>query len=272
MSTNASILMERINRAAWESKANVKWFARLEGWTDPGEQAAFRCIADEVRGQPILDLGVGAGRTVPLLRQLSRDYTAVDYTPALVAACRKKYPDVTVLDGDARDLSRFADHTFKVVVFSFNGIDAVNPEDRRKVLTEVHRVLRSGGLFWFSAHNKRGPGHGEGLRFGVDKTRNPLKLFVRALRAVKNAPRAARNYRRFLRLNEEKERYSIMNASAHNHGLLIHYITLEAQLDDLEKVGFAAAPLVFDNVRDRPFQRGDDTRHAWWLHYVARKP
>jgi len=264
--------MEEINRAAWQSKANVKWFARLEGWTDPGEEAAFESIAAEVRGQPILDLGVGAGRTLPLLRKLSVDYTAIDYTPALVAECRKKYPDARVLSGDARDLSRFGAATFKLVVFSFNGIDAVNPGDRVTVLGEVHRVLKSGGLFWFSAHNKEGPGHGEPFRLGIDKTRNPAKLLMRTLRALKDAPLAARNHRRYSRLNEEQDGYSIMNAAAHNHGLLIHYITLQAQCDDLERAGFAADPEVFDSVRGRRVEKGDDTSHAWWLHYVARKP
>ena len=143
---DAPQLMDEINRATWAKKANVHTFARAEGWTDPGERAAIERVVSDVRGQPILDLGVGGGRTVPLLRSLSANYTAIDYTPQLVLACQEKYPTARVLLGDARDLSAFGSDTFKLVVFSFNGIDAVNPDDRGKVLRETFRVLQKGGI------------------------------------------------------------------------------------------------------------------------------
>jgi SAM-dependent methyltransferase len=269
---NASALMDEINRAAWRTKASVRSFARLEGFTDAGERAALAAITDEVHDEPILDLGVGAGRTVPLLRNLSADYTAIDYTPELVSACRKKYPDARVLLGDARDLSSCAPDTFKLVVFSFNGIDAVNPDDRRRVLGEVYRVLARGGLFLFSAHNQSGPGHRERFTLGIGGTRNPIKLAVRTLRAMKDAPSAIRNYLRYTRLNEDHVDRSIMNAAAHNHGLLIHYITIEKQCEELERVGFLPDIAVYDNVDGRRIERTDSARHAWWLHYIARKP
>ncbi|HMI89133.1 MAG TPA: class I SAM-dependent methyltransferase [Polyangiaceae bacterium] len=272
MQSDASALMDEINRAAWQTKASVRTFSRLEGFTDEGERVALDSIAREVRDQSLLDLGVGAGRTVPLLRALSADYTAIDYTPELVIACRERYPGARVLHGDARDLSSFPAETFKLVVFSFNGIDAVNTDDRRKVLREVHRVLQRGGVFLFSAHNKRGPGCGERLSFGVGKTRNPVKLLARTLRALIEAPRTARNYFRYSRLNEDQDGRSIMNAAAHNHGLLIQYITLEKQCEELERAGFRPHPEVYENVEGRRVETGDDTCSAWWLHYVARKP
>jgi len=125
MQNDAAALMDEINRAAWQTRASVRSFARLEGFTDDGERAALASIAHEVHDEPILDLGVGAGRTVPILRSLSDDYTAIDYTPELVMACRHKHPNARILHGDARDLSCFPAETFKLVVFSFNGIDAV---------------------------------------------------------------------------------------------------------------------------------------------------
>jgi ubiquinone/menaquinone biosynthesis C-methylase UbiE len=272
MANDASALMDEINRAAWQTKEAVRAFARLEGFTDEGERAALASIAPEVRDRPILDLGVGGGRTVPLLRSLSADYTAIDYTPELVTACRTKYADARVLHGDARDLSCFGTETFKLAVFSFNGIDAVNAEDRRKVLREVHRVLQRDGIFLFSAHNQRGPGHRERFSLGIGGTRNPLKLLVRTLRAVKDAPRATRNYLRYSRLNEEHDGSSIMNAAAHNHGLLIQYISPEKQCAELELAGFRSDPAIYENVAGDPVAKSDDTSRAWWLHYIARKP
>ena len=268
---SASDLMDQINREAWRARDSVKWFRTLEGWTDPGEQAATQRIAAEVKDQPVLDIGVGGGRTVPLLREISQDYTAIDYTPELVAACLEKYPDARVSDGDARDLSRFADASFALVVFSFNGIDAVNPQDRMKVLLEAHRVLRPEGIFLFSAHNQRGPGHGEHLKLGFYPTRNPFKLAWRVLRTLKNAVRTIANYRRYSRLNQRADGYSIMNAAAHNHGIVIHYITIEKQCEQLAAAGFRADPEIYGELDGRRIGPGEDTSRYMWFHFIARK-
>ena len=269
---SAAELMDGINRNAWRAQASIEWFRTLEGWTDAGEQAATESIAAEVKGQPILDLGVGAGRTVPLLRRISQDYTAIDYTPELVAVCQKKYPDLRVFNGDARDLSAFADESFALVVFSFNGIDAVNPEDRSKVLREAHRVLRSGGILLFSAHNQRGPGHGEHFKLGVYLTRNPFKLALRIARAWRHSLRTLANYWRYSRLNQRADGYSIMNAAAHNHGIVIHYITLEKQCEQLAVAGFRPDPKIYGNVNGQLISTGDNTSRCMWFHFIARKP
>ncbi len=264
-------LMDGINRAAWRARDSVKWFSTLEGWTDPGERVATELAALMARDQPILDLGVGGGRTVPLLRKISRNYTALDYTPELVEACRKKYPDARVLHGDARNLSEFMDASFGLVVFSFNGLDAVNPDDRLTVLREVHRVLRPGGLFLFSSHNQAGPGHRESLNFGLSLTRHPLKLAARLARVLRYSMQTFSNYRRYSRLNRQAEGYSIMNAAAHHHGIVIHYITLDKQLEQLAAAGFSPDPAVFGSQDGQRVAAGDDNSRHMWLHFMAKK-
>jgi SAM-dependent methyltransferase len=268
---SATEVMDGINRSAWRAPGTVQWFAELEGWTDPGERAAIEYVAREARDQPILDLGVGGGRTVPLMLQLSRDYTGLDYTPELVLACRNKYPDVCIESGDARDLSEFVDHSFALVMFSFNGIDAMNPEDRLKTLREVHRVLRPRGLFLFSTHNRNGPGHGEHLQLGIYATRNPFKLAPRILRALVMSPLTISNHLRYSRLNQPGERYSIMNAAAHHHSILIHYITVEEQCRQLVAAGFRGDPVIFGNLDGAPVAPDDPAHGQTWLHFVARK-
>ncbi|MGH7285646.1 MAG: class I SAM-dependent methyltransferase, partial [Polyangiaceae bacterium] len=238
----------------------------MEGWTDPGEHAAVAFVADEAHGAPILDLGVGAGRTVPLMRAISEDYVALDYTPELVGACKHKYPDVRVLPGDARDLSRFPDATFKLVMFSFNGIDAVDPVGREKILDEVFRVLRPGGIFLFSAHNREGPGNGEKLSFGVGRTRNPFKLAWRLARAALHVRRAMKNHARYAKLGFDGDGYSIKNASAHDHGIMVYYTSLANQLKELERAGFRPGTIVFGNDDGRRIQTGDDVTSPWWFH------
>jgi SAM-dependent methyltransferase len=271
MISDAASLMDTINRKTWSDPATVDWFRTLEGWTDPGERAALERVAAEAKGAPILDLGVGAGRTVPLLRAISEDYVAIDYTPELVAVCKGKYPGVRVMQGDARDLSRFADESFQLAVFSFNGIDAVDHGDRNAILREVYRVLRPGGIFLFSAHNREGPGNGEQLSFGVHFTRNPFKLAWRVARATIRAARTISNHARNSKLGFDGAGYSIKNAAAHDHGILIHYTSLANQLADLERAGFLAGATVTSNLNGQPVELGDDVSNAWWFHFLARK-
>jgi ubiquinone/menaquinone biosynthesis C-methylase UbiE len=270
-SSEASRRMDLINRRAWSERSTVRSFRYREGWTDPGERVALRRVSADAAGQPILDLGVGAGRTVPLLLEISADYVGMDYTLELVQACQEKHPSLRILHGDARDLSQFADESFQLVVFSFNGIDAVNADDRFTILHEVRRVLRTGGAFLFSSHNRNGPGHGEKLTFGVDRTRNPVKLAERLMLALLHAAQTVRNYESYSKLSYEGSDYSIKNASAHNHGILVHYISLQAQLSQLDSVGFQPSPLVFASSDGRQLSPGDDTSDAWWFHMVVRK-
>src|ERR1035441_11083558 len=66
------------NRSAYRQQAIVEIMRQREGWIDPAERILLNRIADEVGSQPILDIGVGGGRTSWILRLLSADYTAVD--------------------------------------------------------------------------------------------------------------------------------------------------------------------------------------------------
>ncbi|RYY66719.1 MAG: class I SAM-dependent methyltransferase [Comamonadaceae bacterium] len=205
---------DAVNRGTWKLPATVRQYERLEGWTDPGERAAVEHVTAQVRGRPILDIGVGAGRTTPLLRAVSDDYLGIDYTEEMVKACRARHPGAHIEHMDARDLRRLDAGRFALAVFSFNGIDAVRVEERHQVLREVHRVLQPGGLFIVSAHNRHGPGHGERPRPHLAFSWNPLKLGWRTLKLAQSLPRSWRNSRRLRVLNETHEDWSIMNGRA----------------------------------------------------------
>jgi ubiquinone/menaquinone biosynthesis C-methylase UbiE len=262
--------LDTINRGTWSLPGTVRVYEGLEGWTDPGEQAALEHIAAEARGKPILDIGVGAGRTTPLLRAISPDYVGIDYTAEMVSACRARHPDARIEQMDARDLGRFAEGQFALAVFSFNGIDAVHVDDRQQVLREVHRVLQPGGVFIVSSHNRHGPGHGERPQLHMDFTWNPLKLGWRTLKLARSLPRSMRNARRLRALNETHDDWSIMNCGAHDFGIVVVYTTLAEQKRQLRAAGFEVE-IVLGNVTGQPVADDADTSGIWWFHYVARK-
>jgi SAM-dependent methyltransferase len=262
--------LDAVNRGTWKLPATVRVYERLEGWIDPGEKAAVEHVAAQVRGRPILDMGVGAGRTTALLKDISRDYVGIDYTREMVDACRAKHPGMRIEHMDARDLGAFPDNHFALVMFSFNGIDAVGVEDRHQVLREVHRVLRPGGIFLLSAHNRLGPGHGERPRLALDFSWNPLKMGWRLLKLLRSLPQAWRNAHRLRALNETHDEWSIMNAGAHDFGIVVVYTTLAEQKRQLKAAGFQVE-LVLDNVAGQPVYDYTDTHGMWWFNYIARK-
>lgn len=107
-------------------------------------------------GSSLLDLGVGGGRTTPELSRHAGRYVGSDYSAAMVAACRKRFPELAFVEADATNMPQFADASFDAVMFSFNGIDCI-PTDagRASCLSEVARILRPGGTFIVSSHNAR---------------------------------------------------------------------------------------------------------------------
>src|SRR5262249_15751388 len=111
--------LDRLNRPAWARPQVVERFAHLERWSqDAGAAVLIQRVAEDCRNQPILDVGIGGGRTVPLLRAISDDYVGIDYTQEMVDAASARFPGVRCEWGDARDLSKFADGSFALVFFS----------------------------------------------------------------------------------------------------------------------------------------------------------
>ena len=145
-----------INLKAYSDPAVVSLYAKMEK-LQPCEELIFqRWIRP---GATVLDLGVGGGRTAGPLSKIAGRYIGIDYSQAMVEACRARYPQLEFRHGDATDLSQFQDGLFDAAVFSFNGIDYIrDDEGRAKCLSEVARVLKPGGVFVASSHNARAIG------------------------------------------------------------------------------------------------------------------
>jgi SAM-dependent methyltransferase len=238
--------VDALNRRTMASRGAITAYSRNEEeW--PAEKAIYDRVRAEVRGRPILDLGVGGGRTVRPLLALSDDYVGLDYTPAMVAVCRRRFPRVRFEHGDARDLSRFPAGHFALVVFSCCGLGMVDHADRLRVLAEVRRVLAPGAAFAFSAHNRRSPEYEEGFALPpIEPTGDPLRKAVRTARFVVQTGRSLVNYLRYHKHEIRTPEYAVINDRCHEHATMLYYITLEAQRAQLVRAGFQAGAEAFD--------------------------
>ncbi|RNI21173.1 class I SAM-dependent methyltransferase [Flexivirga caeni] len=270
---SAESSQDGLNRATWAR--TVLEFV-TEGWADRGELAMLLDLSDEFRGRSILDIGVGAGRTVPLIRLMTRDYIALDYTAEMVQLCADRYPDVDVRHDDARTLSTVPDDSIELVMFSANGIDAVGHEDRQEVLNSVHRVLRPGGVFAFSTLNRDGAFFGATPADAPDTPWVPGSLRPRSTSIEQQQAsddddlpwiRAVRNWRRLRSRTQDHGEWAIGPFAAHEFSLLVHFITLSGARRELAERGF---------VLEKIYQCDDAhplvgaSTNALYFHVVAR--
>jgi SAM-dependent methyltransferase len=105
-------------------------------------------------GADVLCLASGGGQQGPVLAAAGARVTVLDNSPAqlkqdqLVAA--REALSLITEEGDAADLSRFADESFDLV---FNPCSTVFMPDVRVVWKECYRVLRTGGILMTGSMN-----------------------------------------------------------------------------------------------------------------------
>ena len=99
-------------------------------------------------GPNVLEIGPGPGLTTDLLRSLVPRLTALEIDANLAASLRSRLNDsnVQVIEGDAMNMP-FGDSEFSGVV-SFTMLHHVPSQElQNKLLAEVLRVLKPGGVF-----------------------------------------------------------------------------------------------------------------------------
>ena len=131
------------NIGLWQSETTV--FKRLFGVNDR-----------------LLELGAGTGRISIGLAELGyRHLLGVELAKEMVKEARRivKMLELSVAfqQGDATRL-KFEDNLFDGALFGFNGLMQIpGREERRKALQEIRRVVRPGGAFCFTTHDRLNP-------------------------------------------------------------------------------------------------------------------
>lgn len=268
--------LESVNRSRYNDVGYAATYSGSGAWSDRGERAAVALVAPDARGRAVLDVGVGAGRTASLLTLLSDDYVAIDYAPEMVRRFSQAHPDLRVELADARDLSRFEDSRFALVVFSHNGIDSVDHGDRHQVLAEFRRVLQPGGTLLLSMLNKDGPAYREAPwqmgRYGLPRRSLPERAARFAYHLPARLPSYVDAYRFWWRLRshiEDHPGWGIAPLLGPGTGLLVHYSSLPWAVHELGDAGFDVVAAFADTG-----QRVNDLARpidALYFHLVGRR-
>ncbi len=102
----------------------------------------------------ILEIGAASGAyTIPLAKR-GYTVTAVDFSPGLLEACKKRVKDeklgekVTCLVADARDLSAVMGNDYDVALIMGPLYHLILEEDRKAVLQQAFLRLKKGGLIF----------------------------------------------------------------------------------------------------------------------------
>lgn len=148
------------NRAAWDGEVE-----RGNVWTQPVSRetiAAARCGEwqvllteqklvprewfPEMRGLDVLCLASGGGQQAPVFAAAGARVTVLDNSPRQLAqdaaVAARENLELRIVEGDAADLSGFADESFDLI---FHPVSNCFMPDVRPVWRESHRVLRRGG-------------------------------------------------------------------------------------------------------------------------------
>ena len=214
----------------------------------------------------ILELGAGAGRVSGYLIDLASSYHGIDLSPRMVEHGRALYPDGTFEVRDLQDLATFKDGSFDLVFAGYNVLDVLDDAGRRRVLSEIHRLLGPEGALVMSSHNRAAP-TASSSPGRVELTPNPLRLAYRVL----GAAASARNRRRLAGFEHEEASHAIRNDAAHWYRLLHYYIGRDEQERQLEEVGFRLLECIDEDGKTVP--AGEPAAGSSELHYVAlRRP
>jgi ubiquinone/menaquinone biosynthesis C-methylase UbiE len=124
------------------------------------EEILFKRVFD--KKDRILELGTGTGRIAIGMAELGYEHIlGVELSKEMIKEARRissilELP-VAFQQGDATHL-KYEDELFDGAIFGFNGLMQIpGSEARHNALSEIYRVIRPGGAFVFTTHDRHNP-------------------------------------------------------------------------------------------------------------------
>lgn len=138
-----------------ETRPKEKWDSVEEYILYLKQFAAYKFAKRFVINKKLLEIGCGAGYGADYISNFASDFVAIDMSKINVSYCQAEYPkdNLIFMTADATKLP-FKDNHFDVAM-SFQVIEHIEPKNVLDYLTEIKRVLRSGGIFICSTPNKK---------------------------------------------------------------------------------------------------------------------
>ncbi len=117
----------------------------------PLDRALLACLMEQSdKDAPIADLGCGPGHVTAWLAGQGAMAVGIDLSAGMIDAGRREYPHVEFRQGDFLALPA-ADGEFGAAVALYSIIH-LQPGELPRAFTEIHRVLRPGGLVLVAFH------------------------------------------------------------------------------------------------------------------------
>ncbi len=253
-------MQETENQQTYASAKIVRYYEQINQ-LQPAEQLIFDRLISNLPTMRVLDIGVGAGRTTQYLNDRSAEYVGIDSSAEMIAACQARFPNVCFQVCDARNMSCFDSEYFDFVLFSFNGIDYVEHDDRLKIIQEIYRVCKPGAVFCFSSHNLQS--FEQTLQ--VQWSWNPIVTYTNlVMLGILKALNPGLTQAKIQELN-----WAIVKDESHNFCLNTYYIRPEVQIKQLGDL--------FENIQvygllgELELQSDRLTNVDQWLYYMCTK-
>ncbi|HEX3239241.1 MAG TPA: class I SAM-dependent methyltransferase [Solirubrobacterales bacterium] len=218
-------------------------------------------------GLSVLDIGIGAGRTSRTFAAIAGSYVGIEIAPRMLERARAVVPQgdaIELLLGDARDLSALGERRFDLVLFSFNGIDYVDHEERLGVLAQMRQHTAADGYCSFSSHSLAA------LPLEVPHARRPSPM--RPLSSSSEFLATRRRAKLLREINAEidlgaarRQGWTILRDE--DRDLTSYYVDPAEQRRQLDEAGFELIEIMdLEGVVRDAADPGPDL----WLHYLCK--
>jgi len=162
-------------KTMWNQKHAAGVHAQLE---DRPREFAVQ-VADDIKpGMKLLELGCGVGSDSAYFASLGVDVVATDFSDVVIAQNKAKHANVTF---EVVDIAKPLPYEAKMfdVVYAHLSLHYYDEPKTAKVFKEIERVLRPGGMLYFSCKSVDDPLFGDGTEIqpGVFEREGHIRHF-----------------------------------------------------------------------------------------------